>query len=176
MPLRAAIPKTVKKPTSEPSERTPPPANAASAPPTSAIGRVRKASVASRQLPNAACKQQEDRERAAAAEEEQRSLRSLTLRELSQHLCVVPEREAAVLEALVDVVRDRAEVAPTHVGADVEAPRDVLAFDDVRSRRDAGRRPRRSGEPAVPRGVSIGSAAMLVRLLRVSGVLQTWTS
>src|SRR6266849_1165054 len=56
MPLRAAIPNTVKNPTREPSEMTPPVTKAASTPPTSADGRVKKASAASRQLPKAACK------------------------------------------------------------------------------------------------------------------------
>jgi hypothetical protein len=53
--LRAAIPNTVKKPTSEPSESTPPAMNAASTPPTSAIGSVRKDMVASRQLLKDTC-------------------------------------------------------------------------------------------------------------------------
>ena len=48
MPLRATMPSTVKKPTSEPSEITPPPTQAMSTPPTSAEGRVTKASTASR--------------------------------------------------------------------------------------------------------------------------------
>ena len=71
MPLRAAIPKTVKKPTSEPSERIPSLANAASTPPTSAIGSVRKDSAARRQLAEGRLQQEEDPERGADAEDEQ---------------------------------------------------------------------------------------------------------
>src|SRR3989304_3674049 len=51
MPLRAAIPKTVRKPTSEPSESTPPPTYAASTPPTRADGKVKKDRAASRVVP-----------------------------------------------------------------------------------------------------------------------------
>src|SRR5215831_10394172 len=52
MPLRAAMPNTVKKPTNDPREMIPPPAHAARIPPTSAIGSVTKASTASRHLRN----------------------------------------------------------------------------------------------------------------------------
>ena len=52
IPLRAAIPKTVRKPTSEPSE-TPLPSAPAIAPPTSAMGNSRKLKSASRKPPNA---------------------------------------------------------------------------------------------------------------------------
>ena len=56
IPLRAATPNTVKNPTSDPIEITPPVANAASTPPTRADGRVKKARVARRQEPKAACR------------------------------------------------------------------------------------------------------------------------
>ena len=49
--LRAAIPKTVRKPTSEPSEITSPVKYAASNPPTSAEGKVKKPSTARRRFP-----------------------------------------------------------------------------------------------------------------------------
>ena len=55
MPFRAAMPSTVRKPTSEPSEITPPAPNAASTPPTSANGSVRNANMAKRQLRNDSC-------------------------------------------------------------------------------------------------------------------------
>ena len=56
MPLRAAMPKTVKNPTSEPIERIPSaPSTTASRPPTSAIGKVTNERIASRQLRNEAC-------------------------------------------------------------------------------------------------------------------------
>src|SRR5258706_592714 len=55
IPLRAAIPSTVRKPTSEPSEIDPPPMNVASTPPTSAMGSARKATAAMRQLPKDRC-------------------------------------------------------------------------------------------------------------------------
>lgn len=46
------MPKIVRKPTSEPSEITPPPKNAPSRPPTRAEGSVRNDSSARRVLPN----------------------------------------------------------------------------------------------------------------------------
>ena len=55
MLLRAAMPMIVRNPTIEPSESTAPVTKAANTPPTSATGRVRMTSVASRQLANAAC-------------------------------------------------------------------------------------------------------------------------
>ena len=42
MPLRAAMPSTVMKPTSEPSDSTPPASNAPATPPIDAHGRLRK--------------------------------------------------------------------------------------------------------------------------------------
>ena len=54
--------------------------------------------------------------------------------------------------------RDRAEVAPAHVGADLDAAREVLALDRVRRRRDRARRPPRPAAPARRSGVSIGSS------------------
>jgi hypothetical protein len=56
MPLRAAMPNTVKNPTRDPIERIPPVAKAASTPPTSAMGSVTKARRAGRQLPSATCR------------------------------------------------------------------------------------------------------------------------
>ena len=51
------MPKTVKKPTSEPIERMPSaPITTASRPPTSAIGSVTNDRIASRQLRNEACR------------------------------------------------------------------------------------------------------------------------
>ena len=55
MPLRAAMPSTVKNPTSAPSVIVPSAPQAASTPPTSAIGSVSMSSHASRQLRNATC-------------------------------------------------------------------------------------------------------------------------
>ncbi len=55
MPLRAAMPKTVKKPTSDPSDTMPPAIQAAITPPTRAIGSVRKTSRASAPARNDAC-------------------------------------------------------------------------------------------------------------------------
>jgi hypothetical protein len=51
MPLRAAIPTTVTRPTSEPSDNTPPVKNAAAMAPTSANGSVRNTIVASLGVP-----------------------------------------------------------------------------------------------------------------------------
>src|SRR5437773_11269635 len=51
IPLRAAIPRIVKNPTSEPSEMTPSAKYTARTPPTSAEGSVKNESVARRQLP-----------------------------------------------------------------------------------------------------------------------------
>ena len=55
IPLRAAMPKTARKPTREPRERIPSPNRTASRPPTRAIGRSRKTSTVNRMLPKTAC-------------------------------------------------------------------------------------------------------------------------
>ena len=93
MPLRAAIPSTVKNPTSDPSDSTPPPRYAASTPPTSAIGRVRNESTASRQLPNEAWSRRKTPIAAAIAKHEQPLLGGLPLGELPEQLRAVLERE-----------------------------------------------------------------------------------
>src|SRR3970040_13606 len=56
MPLRAAIPRIVRNPTSEPSEMTPSPKYAASTPPTRAEGKVKKEKVARRPFPKDTCR------------------------------------------------------------------------------------------------------------------------
>ncbi len=180
MPLRAAIPKTVKKPTSEPSEMMPPAdESAASTPPTSADGRVKNRAGARRKLPKDSQQEEEDRRCSGEdAEAEQRLLGGLPLRVLAEHLGVVAEREVDLLERVVSTsLRDRAEVAPRHVGADVDAPRSRLRVDDVRGRLDAPRRRPSSSRTCPPSGVSIGSSWMLGEAVAaVAGVLQTWTS
>jgi Glutamine amidotransferase domain len=56
IPLRAAMPNTVRKPTIEPNDRMPSPSHTASTPPTRATGSARKAIIVRRRLPNAACR------------------------------------------------------------------------------------------------------------------------
>ncbi len=63
MLLRAAMPSTVMKPTSEPSEMMPSPVQTASTPPTSAAGSAMKISSASRRLANDACRIRKMRDR-----------------------------------------------------------------------------------------------------------------
>src|SRR5947209_11446096 len=137
MPLRAATPNTVKNPTSEPSEMTPPVANAASTPPIRADGRVKKARAARRQLAEGCLQEEEDPERCGNAEAEQLPLGRLPLLVLPEDLCVVPERELDPLEALFDVAHYRAEIAPVRIEAHVNATRVVFAHYQVRGRQDA---------------------------------------
>ena len=73
MPFRAAMPNTVRKPTSEPSDRTPSPSHTASAPPTSAIGSRQEREQRQAQAAERGLEQQEDRDRGGDAEHEQPS-------------------------------------------------------------------------------------------------------
>ena len=84
--MRAAMPSTVKKPTSAPSVIVPSPAQAASTPPTSAIGRVRNTSdgqppAAERRLEQ---EQDDQRERGEAVDQQQAPLRRRPLGRLAR--------------------------------------------------------------------------------------------
>ena len=139
MPLRAAMPSTVRKPTSEPSEITPPLEYAARTPPTSAMGRARK--VSSGQPPaleRRSAAAGRCRRSAACAKSSSRFWAASQLRVLAEQLGVIAQWERHCRRAPRSTSGDhRAEVAPSHVGADVDAPRLLLALDGVRGRRHA---------------------------------------
>ena len=78
--------------------------------------------MASRQLPNDACSSRQDRQHREAREDQQPRLRGLPLLELAEQLRVVAARELDLVEPVLDVLDDRAEVAPGDVRADVEVP------------------------------------------------------
>ena len=88
--MRAAIPNTVRNPTSEPSDSTPSPSYTASTPPTSAIGSSRNVSAARRRLPKAAWSSRKIDDRGGDAEQVQPVLGGVQLRRLAQHLGVDP--------------------------------------------------------------------------------------
>ena len=134
MPLRAAMPSTVRNPTSEPSEMIPPPAYAASTPPTRAEGSVTKDRVASRQLPNDDLQQQEDRQHGRHRVDQDPLLRGLPLGVLAQHLGVVLVRERDVVELVLDLRHHGAERAAAYVGVHVDAAEAVVVLDEVRGR------------------------------------------
>src|SRR5687767_5573102 len=131
MPLRTAMPITVKNPTSEPSEIVPPAANAASTPPTSAVGSVRKDTEARRQLRSAMFRSRKMPMAAAAAKP---LVSGLALGVLAEDLGVVLAWVLDVGEDPLHVIRHRAEVAAANVGADVDPARGVFALDHVRGR------------------------------------------
>ena len=88
-----------------------------------------------RQAPAAERRQQEeeDADGGEDAVEEQPAVGLLPLLVLPGHLGVVADRELHLLEPVLDVLGDRAEVATLHVGADLDGPRHVLAVDRVRA-------------------------------------------
>ena len=95
IPLRAAMPKTVKKPTSDPSEMTPPPSQAASTPPTRADGQREEQERGQAPAAEGGHQDEEDADHGDQAEEQHAGLRCLPLRVLAEHLGVVAEREGA---------------------------------------------------------------------------------
>ena len=149
-----------------------------STPPASAPGSATNSTDASRQLPNAACRSRKIPTAAATRHADEGQPRRLPVLVVTEQLGVVLEREARCLaDASLDVARHRVDVAPAHVDADVDAPRDALVPDDVRARRRAARRRPRRGAPARRRRAGRSAAgATSSRLLRVSGVPQTTTS
>ena len=95
IPLRAAMPNTVKKPTSEPSEMIPPAIQAASTPPTSAIGNVRNSEHGEPPVAERGLEQQQDEQPGDDRRLEQPALRRLPLLVLAQQLDVVPAGQCA---------------------------------------------------------------------------------
>ena len=93
--------------------------------------------------PERGLQEQEDRRAPATiAEEQQAALRRLALRVLAQQLGVVPERERRPSSSCSSTSRDhrRRDRGPSHVGADVDAARELLVLD----RRSASARSRTS--------------------------------
>ena len=76
--------------------------------------------------------QQEDADGGGDAEAEQPLLGGLPLGELAEQLGVVLEREVDRGQLRLDVADDRAEVATTHVGANVDIAREGLVQNLIR--------------------------------------------
>ena len=129
--------------------------------------------VARRKLLNDAWSRRKIATAAADPVEQKPLLRRLALLVLAEQLGVVAEREADLLDCLVDFAGDGAEVSTVHAHEDVDAPAGPLVVDDVRQRLDLRRWPPLPSSTRPPPGVSIGRLAMLVTLFRVSGVLHT---
>ena len=131
-----------------------PAASAASTPPATATGKVRKHSVASRQLP-----------KQPGAGGRSRSRRAIPIAISKPRGCVSPETTAGVVlerevrrpGAVLDVAHHGAAIPAADGGAHVDVARDGLALDDARIGRDADRRPRRPGGRDRRPGVSISS-------------------
>ena len=178
IPLRAAMPRTVRKPTSEPSEITPPLKYAAE---HAADQRERQGQEGERRQAPVAEESHAGSGRRRSAAIGRRASRRLWAACRSAYSPSTSgwypsgnstARDAAASTSLATEPRSR----PSHVGADVDAPRGVLALDLVRRRHDARRRPPRPAARARRRACRSADRAMSSRLLRVSGVLQTFTS
>ena len=124
IPLRAAIPKTARKPTSEPSESSRPPSQTASTP---ADQRHRQQQEGQQRQPEAAerrLQQEQDRHHGREPEEQQLVLRGLQLGGLAEDLGVVAQREADASASrsstsLDDRARSRpSTLAPTSIRRD----------------------------------------------------------
>src|SRR3990172_6214268 len=85
-------------------------------------------------VPKGRLQQEENPDRTEHRKDKQVPLGSLTLLELTEHLRVVAEGEADLLESLLDFTRHGAQVAPPHVRLDVYAARGVLAQHHVGGR------------------------------------------
>ena len=109
MPLRAAMPSTVRNPINEPSEMTPPASHAARTPPTSAEGSVRKLSVARRQLSKDCRRRRKMPTSASTREQLQPLARRAQLRILALQHREVAQRECHRLQARLHVGGDRRE-------------------------------------------------------------------
>ena len=93
MPFRATIPSTVKKPTIDPIEITPPAMSLPTTPPISASGSVRKVNTARRNFFSTGEQDQEDPDRRDDRVAEETAGRLLALGVLADHLRPGPERE-----------------------------------------------------------------------------------
>ena len=120
--MRAAMPNTVKNPTSDPMERIPPVANAASTPPTSASGRVTKASSAGRQLPSATCSSRKMIASAMTPVVNSRCLRPPAAPRTHRAAPRGSRGGSRALELVLQLLPHRADVDPLDVGEDVQVP------------------------------------------------------
>ena len=117
MPLRAAMPRTVTNPTSDPSDSTPPERNAAATPPIRANGSVSATSATRRADAEVDVQHQQDPEQREQAERQQAPLRRFARGVLAQHLGVVPGLERHAGQRRPDVAGDGAEIAALHVAS-----------------------------------------------------------
>jgi hypothetical protein len=103
--------------------------------------------------PERGLQQQEDRDHAPDPEREHAGRADLLGGGLGQHLGVVLEREAQLLEPGLDVAGHRADASPAHIGLDVHAPGDRVALDHRRLRHDAHVRDLAEAHVSPARGV-----------------------
>ena len=129
MPFRAAMPRTVTNPTSDPSDSTPPDRNAPATPPTNAKGRLVSTRSVRREDWKSACRHERDaHERRAGPNSEELASARLARCVLAQHLGVVAavEREARCTRASMSRAH-AAEVAALDVAAPRRCRRDAFS-------------------------------------------------
>ena len=127
--MRVASTNSASRPSSEPSDSSPPLMSATASPPTSARGSVRKTSAASRQLLKAAWRSRKEASAAASATTTIRVVLISSAAVRLQHLGVVLEREPATREPVLDLAGNVVEAAAADVRLDVEPARDRVALD-----------------------------------------------
>ena len=105
---------------------------ATTSPPANAAGSRRNCNDASRQLVKPACSRKKIRIAAPITNAQTRRSRDSPLPRLSEDLQVVLAREGDLLEAVIDLVRDRVQAAAADVGDDVDAARYLIVRNDLR--------------------------------------------
>ena len=162
MPLRAAMPNTVRKPTSEPSEMDPRRRGGRHHPADQRRGQRQEDDRRQAPAAESGLQEQEDAERGGDREAEQALLGGLALGEVAEQLGVVFARELDRGQRRLDVGDDRADVPPAHTRGDVDVARDGVMLDDVRfgTIRTSATSPRRTWSPL---GVSMRSSRTLVQ-------------
>ena len=143
MPLRAAMPSTVTKPTSDPSDSTPPVRNTLATPPINANGIVSATSATSRAEPKSTCSTSRMPSSDTAPSARSRRCDSARAAYSPEHLRVIAGRRSGRVRSAASMSRATAPRSrPAHVAGDVDAPRSALARDLVRRRRhdDVGHR------------------------------------
>ena len=136
MPLRAAMPSTVTKPTSEPRESTPPPSQAANTPPMSANGNVNATRAVTRTDWKSACNSTRMPRMASEREAHQSLPGLLPCGVFAEKLRMITVRERQRANLGFDLARHAAEVATVDVAGHVNAAGGAFAFDLVRRGND----------------------------------------
>ena len=136
IPLRAAMPSTVTNPTSEPSDRTPPPSTAPKTPPIRANGNVRKTRAVSRTVRKSAWITSRTPSSDSAARASKRRRDSSRAAYSPRNSGWYSRSKSSLLDLGLDLAGDAAQVAPLDVAGHVDPPRGPLALDLVRRRHD----------------------------------------